>query len=340
MSNVCRVFDQGTPLAVPAPVSGSLRIGAFSRRVGISAAVLRAWETRYGLVHAGPDDRRVPALRRRGGAACPPHAGADRARDGGGRVRPAGARRGRRTGRAAGPGRGVARAGRRRRATGARRAARGPEAGGGGRPQGAPAARRASRRAPALRAADGRDAAARARRRRGTTGSGPLALAGCGPGEHDTIELLVLALALRRRGWRLVYLGADTPVAVFASIAASLAPARIIVGFRDAERAQDFDPPFRATVVCGDPLAAAAGWRARPSGSCRISTSSRPMSCRRPRIACRSSWSATAPRSTVSTGSTTVRHAQRIRQVIADPALDADLVHERHSITGSSALTG
>src|SRR3954470_10698682 len=31
------------------PVSSNLRIGAFSRRVGISAAVLRAWEARYGL---------------------------------------------------------------------------------------------------------------------------------------------------------------------------------------------------------------------------------------------------------------------------------------------------
>ncbi len=32
-----------------APDSSLLRIGPFSRRVGISAAVLRAWEARYGL---------------------------------------------------------------------------------------------------------------------------------------------------------------------------------------------------------------------------------------------------------------------------------------------------
>jgi hypothetical protein len=89
-------------------------------------------------------------------------------------------------------------------------------------------------------------------------GSGPLALAGCGPGEHDTVELLVLALALRRRGWRLVYLGADTSVDVFAAVAAALSPARIVVGFRDLQRARAFAPPFEATIVCGDPLASAA----------------------------------------------------------------------------------
>src|SRR6187551_3149368 len=36
-------------LAMAAPVTGELRIGAFSRRVGVSPAVLRAWEARYGL---------------------------------------------------------------------------------------------------------------------------------------------------------------------------------------------------------------------------------------------------------------------------------------------------
>ena len=95
----------------------------------------------------------------------------------------------------------------------------------------------------------------------GTTwheGDGPLALLGCGPGEHDTVHLLVLALALRRRGWRLVYLGADTPAGVFADVAAELAPQRILISFRDPSRAQSFQMPLEATIVSGDPLAAAA----------------------------------------------------------------------------------
>jgi DNA-binding transcriptional MerR regulator len=242
---------------VPAPVSGSLRIGAFSRRVGISAAVLRAWETRYGLftpdrttggyrLYGAEEERRVRRMRAliaRGMAA------AESARQ---VLAEAGER-------AARPE--LAMAWRALDADGAQQAL--DALLGGPKPEVAVARKvlpvlaelPAERRHFAQRMVETRLLGL------GTTwhdGSGPLALAGCGPGEHDTIELLVLALALRRRGWRLVYLGADTPVSVFASIAASLAPERIIVGFRDAERAQDFDPPFRATVVCGDPLAAAA----------------------------------------------------------------------------------
>src|ERR1700710_874552 len=56
------------------PVAGHLRIGAFSRKVGISAAVLRAWELRYGLFAPartsggfrlfGPDEERRAARMR------------------------------------------------------------------------------------------------------------------------------------------------------------------------------------------------------------------------------------------------------------------------------------
>jgi methanogenic corrinoid protein MtbC1 len=43
-------------------------------------------------------------------------------------------------------------------------------------------------------------------------GSGPLALIGCVPGEQHTLGLIAFGLALHRRGWRLAYLGADTPI--------------------------------------------------------------------------------------------------------------------------------
>jgi MerR family transcriptional regulator, light-induced transcriptional regulator len=251
------MLDPGTSLAVSAPVSGSLRIGAFSRRVGLSAAVLRAWETRYGLFTPdrtnggfrlyGPEEerrvRRMRALTAHGMAAAES-------------ARLVLAEAGERTAWPA-----LAAAWRSLDADGAQQALDallgGPE----------PEVAVARHILPLLAElpAERRHFAQRMVETRllglGTSwhdGPGPLALAGCGPGEHDTIELLVLALALRRRGWRLVYLGADTPVAVFASIAKALSPARIIVGFRDAGRAQGFDPPFDATVVCGDPLATAA----------------------------------------------------------------------------------
>src|SRR5262249_49977195 len=39
----------GSNILVSAPLEGLLRIGPFSRRVGVSTTVLRAWELRYGL---------------------------------------------------------------------------------------------------------------------------------------------------------------------------------------------------------------------------------------------------------------------------------------------------
>jgi DNA-binding transcriptional MerR regulator len=91
---------------------------------------------------------------------------------------------------------------------------------------------------------------------------GPLALVGCGPGEHDTLATIVCALALHRRGWRIVYLGADTPVAAFASVASGLCPARIVVGFSDPEAAAAGEPALAAlaplSIMRGDPLECAA----------------------------------------------------------------------------------
>ena len=44
-------------------------------------------------------------------------------------------------------------------------------------------------------------------------GQGPRAVLACAPGELHVVGLLCLGLALRDRGWRVVFLGADTPIA-------------------------------------------------------------------------------------------------------------------------------
>ena len=43
-------------------------------------------------------------------------------------------------------------------------------------------------------------------------GSGPLALLACPPGEQHDISLLAFGLILRSHGWRILFLGADTPL--------------------------------------------------------------------------------------------------------------------------------
>jgi MerR family transcriptional regulator, light-induced transcriptional regulator len=43
-------------------------------------------------------------------------------------------------------------------------------------------------------------------------GTGPLALLACPPGEYHDLGLIAFGLALRARGWRIAFLGSDTPL--------------------------------------------------------------------------------------------------------------------------------
>jgi DNA-binding transcriptional MerR regulator len=67
-------------------------------------------------------------------------------------------------------------------------------------------------------------------------GVGPLALLACLPDERHELGLLAFGLALRARGWRIAYLGADTPVATIEDAAASLEPAYVVVNAASADR--------------------------------------------------------------------------------------------------------
>ena len=60
-------------------------------------------------------------------------------------------------------------------------------------------------------------------------GQGPIALLACAPGEQHDLALIAFGLALRGRGWRIVFLGADTPAASIAETAERLRPAVVVV---------------------------------------------------------------------------------------------------------------
>jgi DNA-binding transcriptional MerR regulator len=60
-------------------------------------------------------------------------------------------------------------------------------------------------------------------------GQGPLAILACVPGEQHELGLLAFGVALRRRGWRITYLGTDSPIGAVADIARSLAPAVVVL---------------------------------------------------------------------------------------------------------------
>ena len=64
-------------------------------------------------------------------------------------------------------------------------------------------------------------------------GSGPLALLACAPGERHDISLLAFGLVLRTHGWRILFLGADSPVATTALAAETTDPALVVVASFD-----------------------------------------------------------------------------------------------------------
>ena len=52
---------------------------------------------------------------------------------------------------------------------------------------------------------------------------------GCGPGEHHELGLLAFGVALRRRGWRITYLGTNSPIGAVADVARSLRPSVVVL---------------------------------------------------------------------------------------------------------------
>ena len=64
-------------------------------------------------------------------------------------------------------------------------------------------------------------------------GIGPVAVLACAPGEQHDLGLLAFGLALRARGWRIVYLGTDTPIPSVADAARSCGPTVVVVSAVD-----------------------------------------------------------------------------------------------------------
>jgi MerR family transcriptional regulator, light-induced transcriptional regulator len=60
-------------------------------------------------------------------------------------------------------------------------------------------------------------------------GQGPGAILACVPGEQHELGLLAFGVALRRRGWRITYLGTDSPIDAVADVAPSLAPTVVVL---------------------------------------------------------------------------------------------------------------
>ncbi len=68
------------------------------------------------------------------------------------------------------------------------------------------------------------------------SGVGPRAVLACQPGERHDLGLLCFGLALREHGWRITYLGADTPLRDVVAVCGELGPAIVVLSAVNRER--------------------------------------------------------------------------------------------------------
>jgi DNA-binding transcriptional MerR regulator len=66
-------------------------------------------------------------------------------------------------------------------------------------------------------------------------GLGPRVVLACAPAEQHDLGLIAFGLALRARGWRIVYFGADTPLESVADAANAFEPVFVVISAVDAD---------------------------------------------------------------------------------------------------------
>jgi methanogenic corrinoid protein MtbC1 len=76
-------------------------------------------------------------------------------------------------------------------------------------------------------------------------GLGPVALLACLPGEQHELGLIAFGLALRGRGWRIAYLGSDTPLEELERVSAQ-EPDLIVLSAVSRSRIRSAEAPILA----------------------------------------------------------------------------------------------
>ncbi len=87
------------------------------------------------------------------------------------------------------------------------------------------------------------------------SGDGPLALLACPAGEEHDLALAAFGLLLRERGWRVAFLGADTPAETLRGAAERLDPEIVVLAITDPATAAGLD----TELSVGVPVAIAGG---------------------------------------------------------------------------------
>ena len=90
-------------------------------------------------------------------------------------------------------------------------------------------------------------------------GPGPRAVLACPPGELHTLGLVGLGVCLRNRGWRITYLGADTPIAEITRTAGALSPRAVVLAAAMLQRFVAVEAELRELAASAPLLLAGAG---------------------------------------------------------------------------------
>ena len=77
-------------------------------------------------------------------------------------------------------------------------------------------------------------------------GLGPAAVLACLPGEQHDLGLIAFGLALRSRGWRIVYLGPDSPIDTVADVSRRIEPNLVVLNAVSRDRVRPALPELRA----------------------------------------------------------------------------------------------
>jgi MerR family transcriptional regulator, light-induced transcriptional regulator len=76
-------------------------------------------------------------------------------------------------------------------------------------------------------------------------GPGPRALLACMPGEQHDLGLIVFGLGLRDHGWRITFLGPDTPLDTLSDAATTLQPDAVVLAATTSDRFESGRPALR-----------------------------------------------------------------------------------------------
>ena len=90
-------------------------------------------------------------------------------------------------------------------------------------------------------------------------GPGPRALLACMPGEQHDLGLIVFGLGLRDRGWRITFLGPDTPLDTLSDTATTLQPDAVVLSATTPDRFESGRPALRRLARAVPLWAAGAG---------------------------------------------------------------------------------